>query len=85
MLPQMLHKNSFMAGRVAPASRLDAHLRAELPAAMLANPLERFLVVLRCHIALLDAPEQSLKKPFNPILGETSRIVRRGCCVVLCS
>ena len=73
---QMLHVNSFMAGRAPPAARLDAHLRRELPAAARADPVERFMVVLKAHIALLDAPAQSLRKPFNPVLGETSRIVR---------
>lgn len=79
----MLHANTFMPGRVPPATRLDAHLRAELPAALRAEPLERFLVVLRAHIALLDAPAHSLRKPFNPVLGETSRLVRAArdaCC-----
>jgi hypothetical protein len=79
----MLHANTFMPGRVPPATRLDAHLRAELPAALHADPLERFLVVLRAHIALLDAPAHSLRKPFNPVLGETSRIVRALC--MLCA
>ena len=74
---QMLHVNTFMAGRVPPAARLDAHLRRELPAAAHADPVERFLCVLKAHIALLDAPANSLRKPFNPVLGETSRIVRR--------
>jgi|APGre2960657444_1045066.scaffolds.fasta_scaffold18215_2 hypothetical protein len=64
-----------MPGRVPPAHRFDAHLRAELPAALQADPLSRFLAVLRCHIALLDAPAQCLNKPFNPVLGETSRIM----------
>ena len=73
---QMLHVNSFMAGRVPPAARLDAHLRRELPAAAHADPVERFLCILKAHIALLDAPANSLRKPFNPVLGETSRIVR---------
>jgi hypothetical protein len=79
---QILHRYSFMPGRASPMQRLAAHMRLELPCVMAAPGLEgqlsRFNVVLRAHFALLDAPSQSLRKPFNPVLGEVSRALQHG-------
>ena len=79
---QILHRYSFMPGRASPMQRLAAHMRLELPCVMTAPGLDgqlaRFSVILRAHFSLLDAPSQSLRKPFNPVLGEVSRALQHG-------
>jgi len=77
---EILHRYTFMDGRAPPLQRLAAHMRLELPVVLHAGrpegQLHRFMVILRAHFSLLDAPAQSLRKPFNPVLGEVSRALQ---------